>query len=87
MDKNYEFREYSGCISAAQLINDKNFDEYSQQEGKEILNAVLDKIKKEIDEGFLSIFDLINLIEPDENIWGEICEQCGDSTNEKIWNL
>ena len=74
-----------GCTAFYTTIDGKPISEVNQGE---LLGYLLQKVKEEVVAGTISIDNVIELLQPDDEEYDEnACEQCGDTVNKRIWNI
>jgi len=74
-----------GCTAFYTTVDGKLISEVNQAE---LLDYLLKKVKEEVTAGTISIDNVIELIQPDDEEYDKnVCEQCGDTVNRRIWNI
>lgn len=87
-DTIYKFSDFKCCTAFGFTVNGKDLKEISQEEQKEIVDYICDKIKESINNETIFINDLIRCLTPTS--WGsqkETCDECGDKVFWDIWEI
>lgn len=89
----YEVVISQGCVASAFTVNGKDWHgDYertlmSDEERSEFLNYLFSELRKGLDDGSVTVTELINCLQVDDWEYSEACDQCGDSVETKIWKL
>lgn len=76
-----------GCTADSLEFNGKDIRELTYQEEEEIIDYLLKNVKIQIQEGSITLDQLIELFQYDDYESSEPCDQCGDSVTTTTWNI
>jgi len=84
----YKFIETEGCTAFDRTINGKSLVDISHEEQEEIINYLLTQLKAGINDGTISLFDVIRVFQYDEYGHDDnVCDTCGDTVSWTEWNI
>jgi hypothetical protein len=84
----YKFVETQGCTAFSFTINDKELNDISKDEQKEIVNYLCEKMKEGLDDGTVLFSDIVRVFQTsDHGMEKESCDQCGDCVYWDVWEL
>jgi hypothetical protein len=84
----YKFVETQGCTAFGFTVNDKDLNDISKDEQKEIVDYLCEKMKGGLDDGTVQFSDIVRSFQTsDYGSDKEACDQCGDIVHWDIWEL
>lgn len=84
----YKFVETQGCTAFGFTVNDKDLNDISKDEQKEIVDYLCEKMKEGLDDGTVLFSDIVRAFQTSDHGWEESsCSQCGDRVYWDIWKL
>ena len=84
----YKFVETQGCTAFGFTVNDKDLNDISKDEQKEIVDYLCEKMKEGLDNGTVLFSDIVRTFQTsDHGMEKEACEQCGDWVFWDVWEL
>lgn len=84
----YKFVETQGCTAFGFTVNDKDLNDISKDEQKEIVDYLCEKMKEGLDNGTVLFSDIVRAFQTsDHGMEESSCDQCGDRVYWDIWEI